>query len=199
MSHAMLDALRRQILQDSSEGAAALADFVSAYFEGADPQELEERGVDTLVAMASAHLRLLDGDAHATGARVRVFNPSVAEDGFSSEHTVVQIVQDDMPFLVDSVTMGVNRLGRVAHWIVHPLLVIDRDAAGLLCSASAASARPADQAQVKSFIMVQCDRIALASDRQALADELLRVLHDVRSAVSDWSAMLARLQTVCDE
>jgi len=195
----MLTALRHQITQDSSDGAPALADFVSAYFEGADPQELEERGVDALVAMASAHLRLLDVETHATGARVRVFNPSVAEDGFSCEHTVIQIVQDDMPFLVDSVTMAVNRLGRVAHWIVHPLLVIDRDGAGVLRAATVASAHPAAQVKVQSFIMVQCDRVALASDRQVLADELLRVLQDVRAAVSDWSAMLARLQTVCDE
>jgi len=199
MHHAMLTALRHQAKQVSSDGAEALADFIAAYFEGADPQELELRGVDNLVAMASAHLRLLDAPTDAGGARVRVFNPTVAEDGFSSEHTVVQIVHDDLPFLVDSITMAVNRLGRVAHWIVHPLLVIDRDSNGVLRKVVAASAQVSAGEQVQSFIMVQCDRIALASERQALADELSGVLQDVRLVVSDWPAMLARLQLVCEQ
>ncbi|MDD5028864.1 MAG: NAD-glutamate dehydrogenase [Rhodoferax sp.] len=199
MPQAILTALRHHTLQVSAEGGAPLADFICCYFEGADPQELETRGVDVLVAMASAHLRLLDLPADAGGAQIRVFNPSVAEDGFSSEHTVIQIVHNDMPFLVDSVTMAVNRSGRVAHWIVHPLLVVGRDSAGIVRNAVTASAKLAAGAHVQSFIMVQCDCIALASERQALADELARVLLDVRAAVSDWSTMLARLQEVCEE
>lgn len=199
MPHAMLTALRHQAKQVSSDSGGALADFIAAYFEGADPQEMQERGVDNLVAIASAHLRLLDAPTDSGGARVRVFNPSVAEDGFSSEHTVIQIVHQDMPFLVDSITMAVNRSGRVAHWIVHPLLVIDRDSSATLRKAVAASSQGSAGERVQSFVMVQCDRIAQASERQALAEELSRVLQDVRLAVSDWSAMLARLQLVCEE
>ena len=98
-----------------------MADFVSAYFESADPDEIASRGPATLYAIANAHWRLLDAPRTAQTARVRVFNPTLAEDGFMSDHTQVQIVHDDMPFLVDSVTMAVNRGGRTAHWIVHPL------------------------------------------------------------------------------
>jgi len=199
MSSAALAALRQYTLENADNNAQPLADFVCTYFDNADPDELRLRGPAKLMAMATAHLRLLDAAADTFNARVRVFNPTMAEDGFSSEHTVVQIVHDDMPFLVDSVTMAVNRSGRIAHWIVHPLLLIKRDPNGLLLNAVAANARGHAQEKVQSFILLVCDRIVLEEDRQALSDEFSRVLADVEAAVSDWSPMLARLQQVCDE
>ena len=57
-----------------------------------------------------------------------MFNPTVAEHGWQSTHTVVEIVNDDMPFLVDSVSMEINRHGLGLHLIVHPIVSVIRDA-----------------------------------------------------------------------
>ena len=176
-----------------------MADFVAAYFESADPDEIHARGPALLFAIANAHWRLLNAPRVAQAARIRVFNPTLAEDGFTSDHTSIQIVHDDMPFLVDSVTMAVNRGGRTAHWIVHPLLAVARAADGRIsqvASVASAAARQATDA-VESLIMVECDRIVSAGERDKLAAELERVLADVRGAVHDWRAMLARLDAVC--
>jgi glutamate dehydrogenase len=180
--------------------AAQMSNFVSAYFENTDPDELASRSAATLFAIASAHWRLLESPRAAHTARVRVFNPTLSEDGFVSDHTVVQIVNDNMPFLVDSVTMAVNRSNRTAHWIVHPLLSVARTAdAKIASAASAAQATAAGQSDpIESLILVECDRILAAKDQQALADDITRVLGDVRGAVQDWQAMLQRLQAVCE-
>jgi len=199
MTNASLAALRTFTQESPSEAAAELADFVCAYFGSADPAELQSRDPATLIAMATAHLNLLSSPCNATGSRIRVFSPTLAEDGFVSEHTVIQIVHDNMPFLVDSVTMAVNRDGRIAHWIVHPLLIVERDPQGRLRKASVAGLQNQPGTLVRSFIMVECDRIVRDGDRQAMAEELARVLSDVQATVTDWPAMLARLQTVCDE
>ena len=95
--------------------AQAMVGFVSAYYENADPEEIVLRGPAALFALANAHWRLLETPLPAALPRVRVFNPSLEEDGFISDHSVVQIVQEDMPFLVDSVTMAVNASRRTAH------------------------------------------------------------------------------------
>ena len=176
-----------------------MADFVSAYFESADPDEIVARGPATLFAIANAHWRLLDAPRAAQSARVRVFNPTLAEDGFVSDHTSIQIVHDDMPFLVDSVTMAVNRGGRTAHWIVHPLLSVARAADGRISNVSSVAAATASQHKdpVESLIMVECDRIVSGVERDRLAAELERVLGDVRGAVQDWGAMMARVDEVC--
>ena len=176
-----------------------MADFVAAYFESADPEEIAARGPATLFAIAHAHWRLLDAPRKALSdartARVRVFNPTLAEDGFVSEHTSIQIVHDDMPFLVDSVTMAVNRSGRTAHWIVHPLLSVARNAEGRISNIGSVATAAASQQKdpIESLIMVECDRIVSASERDALADEVARVLADVRAAVQDWSGILQRV------
>jgi len=187
----------------ANAGALALSDelaeFVAMYFDSSDPDELQLRGSDNLRAMATAHLRLLDTQPNEAGARVRVFNPSLAEDGFVSEFTTIQIIHDDMPFLVDSVTMAINRSGRIAHWIVHPMLLVDRDVAGHLLKTKVAGPQALASGQVQSFIFVECDRIVRESDRESLAHELARVLSDVHAAVTDWAPMLARMQAICQD
>ncbi len=197
MTHSTRSRLSAYALEAAAVNSQELTEFATAYFDNADPGELQSRGTEHLVALANAHLRLLDVPAHASGARIRVFNPSLAEDGFVSEHTVIQIVHDDMPFLVDSVTMAVNRGGRIAHWIVHPLLVLERDAQGRLCKTHLAASAGQQPGPVQSFIFVECDRISRESDRDAMVSQLAVVLGDVRAAVTDWAAMRARLQAVC--
>ena len=66
-------------------------------------------------------------------ARVRVFNPTIEEHGWQSTHTLIEIVNDDMPFLVDSVTMEVNRHGLTLHLIIHPIVAVLRDKDGRPC------------------------------------------------------------------
>lgn len=196
MTHATLADLRTYTLENAGAAAPVLADYVSAYFQNTDPDELQQRGSATLLALAAAHWRLLDAAPDKLGGRIRVFNPTLAEDGFDSEHTVIQIVNDDMPFLVDSVTMAINRSGRMVHWIVHPLLAVERDAKAKVKSALLARQEALSSHQISSLILVECDRILLAADRDQLAAELSQVLHDVRAAVSDWAPMLAHLQAV---
>ncbi|MBR7800504.1 NAD-glutamate dehydrogenase [Undibacterium fentianense] len=170
--------------------------FIAAYFENTDPDEITARGAANLFALANAHWRLLDTPRAANTPKIRVFNPSLAEDGFVSEHTVVQIVNDNMPFLVDSVTMAINRTGRTAHWIVHPLMSVARNADGSIAEVSTVAAATAAGRNdpVESLILVECDRIVSAADQQALVDDLMHVLADVRSAVVDWQPMLGRVK-----
>ena len=60
MTHANLADLRAYTLENAGAAAPLLADFVPAYFDNTDPDELQQRGPATLLALASAHWRLLD-------------------------------------------------------------------------------------------------------------------------------------------
>jgi glutamate dehydrogenase len=198
MTLSVLAELLSYTLEHAGPASSRLSDFVTAYFENADPDELQARGPATLFAIANAHWRLLDAARPANTARIRVFNPTLAEDGFISDHTVVQIVNDNMPFLVDSVTMAINRRNRTAHWIVHPLISVVRDANGKVQQVGSAAAASAAGSHnpVESLIQVEFDRIVASSDQRELAAELERVLNDVRSAVQDWRPMLERAQAM---
>ena len=105
MTSSALTELLSYTQEHAGPASSRIADFVAAYFDSTDPDELQARGPASLFASANAHWRLLDTPRSANTAKVRVFNPTLAEDGFVSDHTVVQIVNDNMPLLVDSVTM----------------------------------------------------------------------------------------------
>lgn len=198
MTHLALAELLTFAQKNSGPAATRQGAFMAAYFENTDPDEIAARDSASLFAIANAHWRLMDMPPAKEGAKVRVFNPTLAEDGFVSDHTVVQIVQANMPFLVDSVTMAINRNGRTAHWIVHPLMSVARDAQGQISDVSGVAAATAAGRDhpVVSLILVECDRIVDGEDRKKLAADLTRVLGDVRSAVQDWAAILERVQAV---
>jgi len=107
-------------------GSKLAEDFLRRYFRGVAEEEMRERGAATMAAAAMLHLE--DGMVRRRGQTVvRVFNPELARDGFESEHTVIAIVCDDMPFLVDSLSMAVNQAGLAVHLLVHPVIDVRRD------------------------------------------------------------------------
>jgi glutamate dehydrogenase len=169
-----------------------LEPFARAYFRQLDAQDLDGRSPDDLLGMLLSHRRFA-GVRTAGHPKLRVFSPSQAEDGWSSRHTVVQIVNDDMPFLVDSVTMEINRQGLSLHLIVHPVFAVERDAQGKLLSVAPRGQAQAPEAARESWMTIEVDRLVDAQQHAALTAGLERVLADVRAAVQDWKPMLAQL------
>src|SRR6201993_4066596 len=94
--------------------------FIRQYYSQVDPEDLAERSISNLCGAALAYLDFM-GQFKSGAPKIRVYNPQSQKDGWESAHTVIEIVNDDMPFLVDSVTMEVNRQGVTLHLIIHPV------------------------------------------------------------------------------
>jgi glutamate dehydrogenase len=178
------------------DAAGALEPFLQEYFRQLDAEDLEERSPEDLLGAALSH-RQLAAQRPVGQPRVRVFSPAPGKDGWGSRHSVVQVVNDDMPFLVDSVSMEVARQGLTLHLVVHPVFAVRRDGAGRLQSVQPRIAAP--ELPRESWMYLEVDRTADDEQRNALCRGIERVLQDVRAAVTDWKAMLAQLQSVADE
>ncbi|MBI5258227.1 MAG: NAD-glutamate dehydrogenase [Burkholderiales bacterium] len=161
-----------------------LGSFVHQYFGGVAPEDLSDREVGDLYGAALSHWQFAR-KREAGHSKVRVFNPTMSEHGWQSTHTIIEIVNDDMPFLVDSVTMEVNRNGLTLHLIIHPLLAVARGPDGTL--------QALDGSTRESFIHMEVDRVPDPAGLEALAADVTRVLADVRRAVADWQPMRERL------
>src|SRR5262245_36249265 len=112
-----------------AEAAERTKRFLERYYARAAPGDLAAREPRDLLGAALEHLRL--GKHRTPGTlRIHVMNPDLSQHGWYSPHTVVQIVTDDMPFLVDSVRMAVTTLGLGIHLVVHPMLDVERGADG---------------------------------------------------------------------
>ena len=79
-----------------------------------------ERVALTLAVAFDADLYVTDLDPTLPGRagmpKVRVYNPEFEQHGWRTGHTVVEVVTDDMPFLVDSTTMELSGHGPTV-WI----------------------------------------------------------------------------------
>jgi glutamate dehydrogenase len=174
----------------------ALLAFAASYFQRIDPEDIASRGVDDLYGALLSHWQFAQR-REAGKPKIRVLNPVAGEHGWSSRHTVVEIVNDDMPFLVDSVSMEINRQGLTLHVIVHPIFAVQRDAGGALKGLFPREEKP--DSPRESFMHVEVDRLADPMARAQLAEGIERVLGDVRAAVTDWKAMVAQLRAVIEE
>src|SRR5271165_2675416 len=172
-----------------------VADFTARYYRDVETEDLAERQTADLYGAALSHWNFAR-KREPGHARIRVFNPTLEEHGWQSTHTIIEIVNDDMPFLVDSVTMEVNRHGLTLHLIIHPIVEVERGADGALTGLVTGGAKDAKR---ESFIHVEVDRITESVRLEALASDIARVLDDVRAAVDDWKTMHDRVQTILAE
>ena len=179
----------------------ALAALLPAYYRHVDTEDLGARSdLDVYGAYASHHHLALERTPGQ--AKVRVFTPTVAEHGWSAAgHSVVEVVVDDMPFLVDSLTMELGRLVHDVRLVVHPTFDVRRDDAGRLESVepvTSGSVTAPDGAVRESWMHIEIGRLGGQDDSapEQIADECRRVLGDVRAAVEDWPHMQAQVSDV---
>jgi glutamate dehydrogenase len=203
-------AARKERLEDAArrgeaKGSPPLLDFLSAYYRHVPGVEVLARSSDDLLAIALAHRDLAQARASGTST-VTCLNPSIDGEGWTSPHTVIQIVTDDKPFLVDSVTAYLESAGRGIHTVFHPLLVVRRSADGryeelVLDQGDDAdpAAPPAFGEMRESWIHIEIDRESDAAHRAEIATALTRVLGDVQEAIEDWPKMTSRAATLAAE
>src|SRR5690348_3867313 len=104
---------------------------IAEFYEHVPPADVAARKPRDLYGAALSLWRFAERRRPGQ-AKIRVHNPDPAADGWSSPHTIVEIVNDDMPFLVDSVSGEINAGNRVVHLVIHPILTVSRDAEGRL-------------------------------------------------------------------
>ncbi len=187
-----------------SKGAKApdgvdMAAVLKAFYRHVAPEDLLERDSGDLYGAVMAELRLA-AERPQGKAAVRVFTPSVSTNGWSAGgHTVVEVVTDDMPFLVDSVSMALAEDQHDIHMVVHPQFVVRRDLSGKLLEILDEHA-PVDPHDVsrESWMHLEIDRV---SDDQldAIHDQLTKVLLDVRDAVEDWARMHTQIDLIIQD
>jgi glutamate dehydrogenase len=164
--------------------------FVSKLFGLAAPEDLRHCGAAELANIAEQSWSFLAERRPGT-AKIR-FEPLAGARGVA----VLEIVNDDMPFLVDSVVGELSSRGLEVRSFVHPVFVVRRDAAGRLVEFEASHAADARR---ESFIHFHVDEADDPSQRAAVVHALTEILAEVRVSVQDWQPMLARVRGIIAE
>lgn len=163
--------------------------FINSFYKRMSSDELPQHSAEGWAELATDFLDFARSRKPGA-ALVRLFNPTIKSEGWESTHTVVQIANDDMPFLVDSVTMALAELGIGVHVLGHPVVTFQRDKAGKLVSVG--------EGVPESLMHLEIDRQpaeAMPKIRKAVE----AVLADVRAAVRDWPQMREKMLAVAEE
>jgi glutamate dehydrogenase len=175
-----------------------LLGYLRAYYRHVPAEDLAAAGPAAVAGVALEQARLA---AHRPQGRAMVrVRPSGSRASFDRSRWMVDIITDDMPFLVDSMTMELARHGLDSYLILHPQLLVRRDVAGTLREV----AGPLDGSQrghdeiAESWTHIEIDGRACDVAAPTLEQDLHRVLHDVRVAVEDYPRMQAKATWLAD-
>ncbi|MBA2376325.1 MAG: NAD-glutamate dehydrogenase [Rubrobacter sp.] len=174
-----------------AEKAPQVEEFVNQYYGWVAPADLAERSPVDIYGAAVAHWNFIQKREPGT-EKVFIYNPNHDDHGWQSTHTVVEIANDDMPFLVDSVGMAISGLGHGIHLMFHPIIKVRRDGEGNLLELLPPDSEDED-AVSESVMHVEIDQRTEPKVLEELRESLARTLHEVRAAVEDWREMRARV------
>ncbi len=183
-----------------------LGSLLPAYYSELPDEDADDRRRDDLYAAAATHLHL--GRRRRPGEHlVQILSPDVERDGWHSPRSVLMFVTDDIPFLVDTVRLVLDRHDLGIHLLVHPTLIVTRDLDGVITSVRPAGrsmhdAEPGSDPNGMPGIVEAWTQIELDRCPTDIADiverEVLDAIAAVHQMVDDFDEMQARLLEVAD-
>lgn len=180
----------------AKERAVDLTQFAQLYYSSASLTDLKEWKLEDLYGSTLACWQFIQVRKREQ-AKVRVFNPDYEQHGWQSTHTIIEVLQEDMPFVVDSLRMELNSRNLTIHAIHNAVLTMKRDDKGELIDALRKDSR-AKNTHRESLVSIQVDRHTGDGELKALEQALLNVLEDVTMVVEDFDMMVQRCDALTD-
>ncbi len=162
--------------------------FVRTYYANVPPADVVQQDAGNLYGAVSSFWRFAQKRKPGK-PKIRIFNPSEKEHGWRTGHTVIEILNDDMPFLVDSITAELNYQGLTVHLVIHPIVNIARDKTGKLLDCTGAPNGEPTECKRESFMHFEVNEQTDPARIAHITAQLERVLEDIRAAVEDWPKM----------
>lgn len=180
-----------------TEQHTAAEAFIPQFLHLLSYEDLREHSIMDWAGLIHSHWSLMY-DRSPNESRVRVYNPTFAEHGWHSPHTVIEISTNDAPFLVDSARMEVNRHRLGIHFIIHVGgMKLTRDSKNRVSRILPWGSQEASASEAP--IHIEIDKHTDPTFLTELQSDLERVLVDVNSAVDDWGKMRTQVQSSIEE
>ena len=183
---------------DSESLSHQVQDLSAVYWRYVPDEELVERSAAEREHAVASHVAL--AQERSPGQLLLNIGVSHSRDEQPPRHSVIEIVADDTPFLVDSTTAELTRLGIGISVFVHPQVVVRRDPLGKLLSVRDIDTEATQEGElVESWMHIEIDRQDDPAMLVSIQNNLRRVLTDVRESVEDWAKMRSKALGIADE
>ncbi len=166
--------------------------FIRLYFIHCSVEELEARSITDLYMGVLSHWHLMSPRAPGE-LKIRVFNPHYVEEGWQSPHTIIEVISNDMPFLVDSMRMAIDQ---TIYLMIHMGgMRVVRDKFGNV-KEILSFAEQHENALLEAPIYMEIDRQTDPEVLEQIQSKLYAALNDVHLAVADWQNMRQKVKNL---
>ncbi len=172
-----------------------IGEFLRHYFRDVPHEDMAGRSPRIMGQAALEHLEFARTRKRGR-PKLRIFNPNENDHGYQSNFTIVEMVNDNMPFLVDSVAAAIARHNLTVHMTVHPIVRVERNGRGQMTNVMS---KESDGGQIESYVRFVVDRESDQQQLSILKHEIAKILADVRVAVRDWSQMRRNMLLAADK
>lgn len=196
----IIEAVAGKILQDmASDQAAFCAEFMRQFLATVALEDLREWSVDDLYGAGINFWDFMQ-QREPNETKICIYNPDYERDGWQTTHTVVEILCDDMPFLVDSVRMVINRMDLVSHLIIHIGGVrLARNKQGMVTKVLPRNGDGPKGTLVEAPIFMEIDRITDPVLIAELHQQFERAFEETRAVTEDWQTMREKVREIINE
>ncbi len=186
-----LDAVLALVRERFGADAEIVETFARSYFADVLTEDIVGQSVENLYGAVASMWQSLKQRKHA-GPKIRVYNPDLEQNGWQSTHTAIEVVNDDMPFLVDSVVASLNTMNLPVLMLTHPIVHVVRDEKGVV-TRLAGRGGAIEETAPESVLHIEITQQPAGPRHDEIEARLAKVLGGVRAAVEDWPAMMAEL------
>lgn len=194
----VIDRLVAHVLEKlPHEEAPLVSQFIQQYYLSVSPEDLTSKSILDLYGAVISHWHFL-ANRKKGEMKVRVYNPQLEQSGWQSTHTVIEIATDDMPFLVDSVSMVLNQMELNIHLIIHIGSVhVKRAADGHVIDKNIDL--PGSYETTDAAIYIEIDKQSDPDVLESIANHVRNVLKDVGEVVADWPKMRQKAEEILNK
>lgn len=194
----IINAVVDKVMQNMAKDQALLcAEFVRQFYGTVAFDDLSEWNIEDLYGAAINLWSLIQTRAPHE-SKIHMYNPDVERNGWQTTHTVIEVITEDMPFLVDSLRLVLSRLGVSTHLVIHlEGFCVKRDQENQIVEILKKAKE--SSTIVEAPVFIQIDRQTNPQLLQKLHENFERVLEENRAVVEDWLAMRERVREVIDE
>jgi glutamate dehydrogenase len=187
MSHPQIKALLKK---SKTKLTAVQKTFLDAFYKKVPDEDLDFMNVDLIIETAILHEKM--SKARIVGTPdIKIHTPRIDNDDWGTGRTIIEIVSDDMPFLVDSVAAEITQNFKLIHLLVHPVLHIERDGKGKFKKVATTAS---DTSMAESHIHIELQGTLPKPIAATLEKSLQSIISDVYFATKDWHAMRQKLR-----
>jgi len=164
--------------------------FIRQFYAKVPVPDLERLDPKHAIALAASACGFVS-ERESAAPKIRIFTPRLKEDGYESKHVVIELLNDDMPFLVDSLSAELTRRGFIVRETIHPIIHVKRDKKGALQELSSDTK---NGAKAESLIHFEVSALPEGLAPAELKGDLEWVLQHIRTAVDDWRTIMAKAE-----